>query len=130
MDSGKIQIVGKGDKKGTFTHPDDIVGFTAYVITHLSPSELDYKVFRIQGESATLLDVAGYYGSKYPVEHVEKLAGDGLESHLQQLLDTGRGSVAYDISTGKELTGADAAGASNALWVGHQWKNIKQGLGL
>jgi len=40
----------------------------------------------------------------------------------------GKGSVAHDIASGKELTGSDAAGASNALWPGHNWKGIKETL--
>lgn len=131
LESGKIYLVGgKGDQKATFTHPDDVAGFVAYILTHLPASELEDKVFRIEGESATMLQIAGYYGAKYPVEYVGEIPGEPFKNALQAILNGGKGSVAYSVEAGKDLTGAEAAGASNALWVGHQWKGIKEGLGL
>ncbi|KZP32597.1 NAD(P)-binding protein [Athelia psychrophila] len=131
--SGKIKIFGKGDKKATYTHIPDIAGFVAYVLTHLSPTELENKIFRIQGEAASFLDIASYYPT-LPVEHIEEPFGPGPEgqfkSFLHTYIDSGKGSVAYSAAAGKELTGAEAAGASNALWVGHRWTGIKEGLGL
>lgn len=93
--------------------------------------ELENKFFRIEGESASFLEIAGYY-KDLPVEYVEALGGpDGaFKTVLQQLINSGKGSVGYSAAAGKELTGADAAGASNALWKGHHWKGIKEGLGL
>jgi len=129
IDSGKIQILGKGDTKASFTDPADIAGFTAYIVTHLTPSELSNKFFRIEGERASLLDIAEYYGPKVPVEHVNGF-DDKFKTFLQQLVNSGKGTTAYDFASGKELTGSDAAGASNVLWPGHQWKGIKEGLGL
>jgi hypothetical protein len=130
IDSGKIQISGgKGDAKASFTDTADIAGFTAYIVTHLTPSELSNKFFRIEGEHASLLDIAGYYGSKVPVEYVNGF-DDEFKTFLQQLINSGKGSTAYDFASGKELTGSDAAGASNVLWLGHHWKGIKEGLGL
>ncbi|KZP05268.1 NAD(P)-binding protein [Athelia psychrophila] len=132
ISSGKVKILGKGDKKGTFTHPDDISGFVGYVLTHLAPAELENKIFRIQGEAASFLDIAAYYPT-LPVEHIEEpFSGpDGeFKSFLQDHVNSGKGSVGYSAATGKELTGADAAGASNALWAGHKWRGIKEGLGL
>ncbi|KAF7975618.1 hypothetical protein HWV62_9207 [Athelia sp. TMB] len=130
VSSGKVEILGKGDQKATFTHPDDISGFIAYVVTHLSPSQLENKFFRIQGERASLLDIAGYY--KLPVEHVMAFEGPdgGFKTFLHELVNSGKGSVGYSELAGRELTGADAAGASNALWEGHHWTGIKEGLGL
>ena len=130
VDSGKFTIAGgKGDTKASFTDPEDIAGFTAYIITHLSPAELSNKAFRIEGEHASLLDIAGYYGSKVPIEYVDRL-DDEFKTFLQGLINSGKGTTGYDIPTGKELTGSDAAGASNALWPGHHWKGIKEVLGL
>lgn len=132
ISSGKIRIFGKGDKKATFTHIPDIAGFVAYVLTHLAPAELENKIFRIQGEAASFLDIAAYYPT-IPVEHIERpFSGPHGEflSFLHTFIDSGKGSVAYSVAAGKELTGADAAGASNALWVGHRWAGIKEGLGL
>jgi len=75
-----------------------------------------------------MLDIAGYYGSM-PVEYVNGF-DDEFKTILQGAINTGKGSVAYDIASGKELTGSDAAGASNVLWPGHHWKGIKETLGL
>jgi len=129
-DTGKIKIsTGKDDKQATFTHLEDVAGFTAYVITHLSPSQLSNKFFRIEGEHASMLDIAGYYGSKVPVEYVNGF-DDEFKTILHGIINTGKGSVAYDIASRKELTDSDAAGASNALWPGHNWKGIKETLEL
>jgi len=130
VDSGKIIISGgKGDTKASFTDPADIAGFTAYIITHLSPAELSNKIFRIEGERASMLDIAGYYGPKVPIEYVDGF-DDGFKTFLHVVVNTGKGSTAYDIASEKELTGSDAAGASNTLWPGHHWKGIKEVLGL
>jgi len=130
IDTGKFKISGgKGDTKASFTNLEDVAGFTAYIVTHLPPSELTNKIFRIEGEHASLLEIAGYYGSKLPVEYVNGL-DDRFKTALHEIVNTGKGSVAYDIPSGKELTGTDAAGASNALWPGHHWKGIKETLGL
>lgn len=86
------------------------------------------------------MDVAGYY-KDLPVEHVESFGGpdgkysesdtyDAFKTFLHEFINSGKGSVGYSAAAGRELTGADAAGASNALWEGHDWKGIKEGLGL
>jgi len=130
VDSGKIKISGgKGDAKASFTDTSDIAGFTAYIVTHLSPSELSNKFFRIEGEHASLLDIAGYYGSKVPVEYVNGF-DDEFKTFLHEVVNSGKGTTAYDFASGKELTGSDAAGASNALWPGHRWRGIKEVLEL
>lgn len=101
-----------------------------YVLTHLAPAELENKILRIQGEAASLLEIAAYYPT-LPVEHLEEpFSGpDGeFKSFLHNLINSGKGSVGYSASAGKKLTGADAAGASNALWAGHKWQGIKGGL--
>lgn len=128
ISSGKFKILGKGDKRASFTHPEDIAGFTAYVITHLQPSQLANKIFRIEGERATLLDISKLYASKVPVEHVDEFTGDhgAFKNFLHGLIESSEGSVAYDIQS-KDLVGD---GLSNGFWEGHQWKGIKESLGL
>lgn len=131
LESEKIYLVGgKGDQKATFTHPDDVAGFISYILTHLPASELEDQVFRIEGESATMLEIAGYYKPKYLVEYVDEIPGEPDKNDLQAILNGGKGSVGYSVKAGKELTGAEAAGASNSLWAGHMWIGIKEGLGL
>jgi len=112
LDSGKVKIVGKGDKKITFTAPEDIAGFTAHILTTLPPTKLDNTVFRIQGSSATLLDVAAFFEGKVPFEHVDKLE-DPFPTYLQRIIETSGG----DVSEGEEF--------SNGLWEGHQWKTVQ-----
>lgn len=139
--SGKIKILGKGDQRASYTHPNDISGFVAYVVTHLPASELENKFLRIQGESASFSEIARYY-KDLPVQHVEALGAsegtynesdtysDEFKAFLHIFIDSGKGSVGYSAAAGKELTGADTAGSSNALWKGHHWKGIKEGLSL
>ncbi|KAF7985741.1 hypothetical protein HWV62_2356 [Athelia sp. TMB] len=125
LESGKIQIIGKGDRNASFTHPTDVAGFLSHILTHLPTPELEDKEFRIEGEQGCLLDVARIYGPKYPVEHVQEypegLVGKSLGDYLQWLIEAGYGSVVPE--------GADAS-LSNHLWKGHVWKSIQEGLGL
>ncbi|KZP31697.1 hypothetical protein FIBSPDRAFT_724096 [Athelia psychrophila] len=119
VDSGKIHLIGKGDQKFSITHPDDIAGFLAYVLIHLPESELHDKVFRLEGERATLNDIIGHYGGKYPVEHVDAISDDAYKTRVQLVIENGHGVVVEEGSA-----------ASNALWAGHAWKGVKEGLGL
>jgi len=119
VESGKIHLIGKGDKTFSTTHPDDIAGFVAYILTHLPESELHDKVFRIEGARVTLNDIIGHYGGKYPVEHVDAISGEAVKTFLQLIVENGSGVVVEE-----------GAASSNALWAGHAWKGIKEGLGL
>jgi hypothetical protein len=74
-----------------------------------------------------MLDIAKYY--ELPAEHVDD-TNDDFRTYLQRIVNSGKGSTAFHIPSGKELTGSEGANASNALWPGHHWKNIKEGLGL
>ena len=103
VDSGKFKILGKGDKKSSFTHIEDIAGFTAYVITHLQLSQLAKKIFRIEGESATMLEISKLYAPKFAVEE--------FKNCLQRLIENAEGPVTYDIPS-KDLVGD---GLSNQL---------------
>jgi len=110
LDSGKVRILGKGETKGSFTAPEDIVGFTAHVLTTLPPSELNDTVLRIQGSSATLREIAALFEGKFPAEHVDKLDNE-FATALQRVVESGQG---------------ETGGSSNGLWEGHQWKTIKE----
>lgn len=79
-----------------------------------------------------MLDIAGYYGSKVTVEHVDGFAGEEgeqVKTLLQDIINSGKGSVLYSEVEGRNLTSSEA-GIDNALWKGHQWKSIKEGLEL
>jgi len=109
LESGKFKILGKGQTKASFTAPDDIAGFTAYVLTTLPPSQLANAIFRIQGSHVTLVEVAGILGHENDIEHVDSFP-DAFKSFLHNHIESGNGS-----------TGGD----SNHLWEGHKWKEIK-----
>ncbi|KZP31715.1 NAD(P)-binding protein [Athelia psychrophila] len=119
VDSGSIHLIGKGNQKFSTTHPDDIAGFVAYILTHLPESELHDKVFRLEGDRITLNSVVEHYGGKYPVEHVDAIADEAVKTFLQSVVENGGGVVVEE-----------GAASSNALWAGHAWKGIKEGLGL
>lgn len=99
-----------------------LLGFTAYVLTTLPRTQLENAVFRIEGENASLLDVAALFGDKLQVEHVDKFPL-GLLNYLHDKLENGQASTRYDAVSGKDLVGKDAN--HNYLWEGHQWKGIK-----
>ncbi|KZP03696.1 NAD(P)-binding protein [Athelia psychrophila] len=119
VDTGKIRLIGEGDQKFSTTHPDDIAGFLAYILTHLPESELHDKVFRLEGERTTLNDVIGHYGGKYPVEHVDAISDEEGKTRLQLIIEHGQSLVVQE-----------GEATSNALWTGHAWKGVKEGLGL
>lgn len=89
---------------------------------------MDYSVFRLEGDRATLLEVASILETT--AEHVKQVPGpDGArETMLQGLLEAGYGSTGWDHATGGE--GKDKAGSTNSLWENHQWKTIKDVLNL
>jgi len=125
-DHGKIRIIGKGEAPVSFTSIADIAGFVAYVLTTLPPSELENRIFRLEGERASLNSLGAQW--KTSVEHVDSIAGEGSEfkTVLLTLLDTGAGSTGWDAANKAEGSGSNAAGSANALWPGHQWKSIKE----
>ncbi|KAJ7638123.1 hypothetical protein B0H17DRAFT_1164025 [Mycena rosella] len=124
-DHGKIRIVGKGEVRVSFTSIGDIAGYVAYVLTTLPASELENRIFRIEGDRASLNDLGLLFTTS--VEHVDEITGDDgfLKTLLLGLVDTGAGSTGWDEATKTEGLGSQAAGSANALWPGHQWKTIK-----
>jgi len=123
---GKIKFIGKGEASVSFTSIPDIAGFVAYVLTNLPPSELEDRILRLEGERASLNDIAAQF--KTTVEHVDSITGEGAElrTRLQHAMDAGAGSTGWDLVKKAEGTGSNAAGSANALWPGHQWKSIKE----
>ncbi|SJL17267.1 uncharacterized protein ARMOST_20814 [Armillaria ostoyae] len=123
----KFNIVGKGQTKASFSALEDIGGFVAYILTHLPAEQLNDKIFRLQSEGLTLVEVAAKVG--LPPNHVDKLPGDLAESFLaalQVLIEDGEGSTGWDYEANKE--GTEGAGSANALWPGHEWKTITPAL--
>jgi len=124
-ETGKFNICGKGSIGASFTAIDDISGFTAHVLTTLPPSELTNSIFRIEGEHASLAEIAAMYGDKVEVVQVDKFPHDEFRTFLHDLHGKGMASTGYDFATGKELSGR-----SNKLWAGHRWKGIKEILNI
>ncbi|KAJ7244033.1 hypothetical protein C8J57DRAFT_1365262 [Mycena rebaudengoi] len=124
-DHGKIRIVGKGTPPVSFTSIGDIAGFVAYILTSLPLSELENKIFRLQGDRVSLNELGGLF--KTTVEHVDEITGeDGeLKTHLLKLMDTGVGSTGWNVVKGTEGSGSEGAGSGNTSWPGHQWKTIR-----
>ncbi|KAJ6481675.1 hypothetical protein C8R45DRAFT_1150579 [Mycena sanguinolenta] len=125
---GKIVVVGKGEAPVSFTAVPDIAGFVAYVLTSLPPSELQDRIFRLEGDRTSLNDLGVQLN--IPVVHVDRIEGDKLKTGLLKLLDSGAGSTGWDEENQREKTGRDAAGSGNALWPGHSWKSIREVLNL
>jgi len=125
-DHGKIRIVGKGEVPVSFTSIGDVAGFVAYVLTTLPPSELENRVFRLEGERSSLNDLAVQF--KTTAEHVDQITGEAgeLKTGLLFGIDTGAGSTGWDAVNSAEGSGSRAAGSGNKVWPGHQWKTIKE----
>ncbi|KAJ7694625.1 hypothetical protein B0H17DRAFT_1009190 [Mycena rosella] len=127
---GKITVVGKGEVPVSFTAVADITGFVAHVLTTLPRSELENRVFRLEGDRASMNDLGVLFNS--PVEHVDRITGEAgdLKTLLLAIINTGAGSTGWDEATKAKGSGIEAAGSANALWPGHQWKTIKDVHGL
>ncbi|KAH7921161.1 NAD(P)-binding protein [Leucogyrophana mollusca] len=133
-ETGKFIILGKGESPVSFTAISDVAGFLAYVLVTLPPPKLSNVVFRIEGERGSMSDISKLYSGKAPVEYVEKFPHTSqipaveIREYLQKRFDMGAGSTGWDVVAGKE--GDEPAGSANALWEGHQWKSVKETLGL
>ncbi|KAJ3739228.1 hypothetical protein DFH05DRAFT_1407586 [Lentinula detonsa] len=123
--NGKINIIGKGQSPVSFTLEEDIGGFVAYVLTSLSISSLSNTIFRLEGDRASLQDIANWYGKE--VAYVEAIPGAHSEtlSMFSRVFESGAGSTGWSFKLGREGEGPDAAGSANRLWQGHQWKRIR-----
>ncbi|EPQ50339.1 NAD P-binding protein [Gloeophyllum trabeum ATCC 11539] len=83
--NGKITIAGEGKTPVSWTTRRDIARFIAYVTTRLSPDQLYWKEFPIEGDRKTLNEVAEAYlaktGKKYEVTHTPR---SELEAALKE----------------------------------------------
>ncbi|KAJ7027887.1 hypothetical protein C8F04DRAFT_1120976 [Mycena alexandri] len=125
-DTKKIQVVGEGEAPVSFTAVPDIAGFVAHILTTLPPSELENRIFRLEGERISLNGLGPLFNT--PVEHVDKITGEmgEFKTMLLGVTDTGATSTGWDAVNKREKMGSDAAGSANVLWAGHQWKTIKE----
>ncbi|KAJ7186859.1 hypothetical protein C8R46DRAFT_281007 [Mycena filopes] len=126
LSDGKIRIVGTGEAPVSFTSVVDVAGFAAHVLTTLPPNELANRTFRLQGDRSTLNQLGPIFNNA-EVEHTDKIAGPmgEMKTMLMTIADTGVGSTGWDAEKKAEKEGGEAAGSSNSLWAGHQWRSIK-----
>jgi hypothetical protein len=123
--TGKFHITKGSDKGVSWTATADVAGFLAHVLVSFPPSELADSIFRIEGEHASLDDIAAMYGDKVEIVQ-DTFAGDAFRTYMFAEIEKGMGSTGWDFATGKDL----GPGSSNVLWAGHKWKGIKEILNL
>ncbi|KAF7311402.1 NmrA domain-containing protein [Mycena kentingensis (nom. inval.)] len=130
IEDKKIHIVGKGEAPVTITAIADIAGFVAHVLTTLPASELENKIFRIQGDRLKAQDIGPLFGAS--TVYVDTVPGElgELKTGLQRAFNSGAGSTGWNAATQSEGTGDAAAGSANKYWPGHQWKTVKDVHGL
>ncbi|KAJ7771518.1 hypothetical protein B0H16DRAFT_1364090 [Mycena metata] len=126
----KMRVIGKGETPISFTAIIDVAGFVAHVLTTLPSAELGNRIFRLEGERASLKELAKRFNAT--VEYVDRVQGEmgEVKTVIGVALDSGSGSTGWDVVNKREGTGVDAAGSANSLWPGHQWKTIKEVLNL
>ncbi|KAJ7116191.1 hypothetical protein C8R46DRAFT_976711, partial [Mycena filopes] len=127
---GKIRYIGKGETPISFTSVVDISGellrFVVHVLTTIPPSELENRILRLEGERATLKELATKFNTT--AEQVESIAGPegAFMTAMLAKFEKGAGSTGWDETNGREGSGDQAAGSANALWPGHHWQTIKE----
>jgi len=126
----KIHIVGKGEAPFSATALPDVAGFVVHVLTTLPSTELENKIFRIEGERTKANDLGALF--KTAVEYVTEIPGEmgDIKTMVATEFDSGLGSTGWSVVTKSEGTGDAAASSANKLWPGHHWKTIKEVHGL
>ncbi|KAJ7616929.1 hypothetical protein DFH06DRAFT_1145259 [Mycena polygramma] len=92
-----------------------IPGFVARILTTLPPSGLENRIFRIQGDRASLSALGPVFNIS--VEHLDRIPGES-------------GSTGWDETNKVEKTGSDGAGNANTLWSGYKWGSTREVLHL
>lgn len=122
----KVNVVGKGDAPLSWTSLEDISGFAAYVATNLPYSKLSNATFRLEGQAASVLDVARIYN--LPIEYVDAVPGPlgDFATMEQQMALKHQTNVRWDWNKGRLLT-EEEIGEEDArkVWVGHVWKRLE-----
>ncbi|KAF7334642.1 NmrA domain-containing protein [Mycena venus] len=112
---GKFKIVGKGDAQASFTSIADVAGFVAYILTSFPPSEVEDRIFRLEGDRASLRDLAVRFNTT--MEHVSRIEGEEGEAKtaVSVILSSGAGSTGWDAITEADRSGDEAAGSGNKM---------------
>ncbi|KAJ7180869.1 hypothetical protein C8R46DRAFT_1211171 [Mycena filopes] len=129
---GKVKVIGKGDTPLSVTSVADAAGFVAHVLTTLPPFQLENRIFRIEGDRATLREIAALFGTG--VEYVDPATAAGATDEWTKfvmfaltMFEKGAGSTGWDWRRGEEGgEGEEGAGSANGLWAGHQWETIRE----
>ncbi|KAK0457511.1 uncharacterized protein EV420DRAFT_1688864 [Desarmillaria tabescens] len=123
---GKVSIIGSGNIQASFTSIIDIAGFIGHVLTSYSISQLANQVFRLEGQSVTLREIAAMYGK-------EAIQVDSLDdpdaTYMQKQIDIGLGGCGNEAHNSRMSSEeADLIIASKAWWAGHVWRNVRDAL--
>ncbi|KAH7882028.1 hypothetical protein F5I97DRAFT_1962031 [Phlebopus sp. FC_14] len=130
QETGMFYIVGKGATPQSYTAVSDVAGYVAHVLTSTETlSDLFNVELRIEGQRATLTELAALLYEDLPVKYVDALPRDTLHfweirEHLQNNGDRGIGSSGWDWSTCTDDQGRAKQG--NALWPGHHWLTVQE----
>ncbi|KAJ7586738.1 hypothetical protein C8J56DRAFT_1085336 [Mycena floridula] len=124
--NGKVNILNRhsGTQPISWTANEDIGGFVAHVLTTLPAKDIEFKEFRIQGQRASLVEIAGLLDKE--IARVDELPGEHVQIKIMLLdeFEKGIGSTGWDSSTQRE--GYKLAGSANKLWPGHEWVTLQQ----
>ncbi|KAG1729451.1 hypothetical protein EDB19DRAFT_1929597 [Suillus lakei] len=132
-DTGKFHIVGKGETPGSFTAVSDAAGYVAHILTTQSPSRLFDTEIHIEGQRATLSEIAALYKGSVPVVHCDALPTEGVanahfRTFFQKYVEIGGGSCGWNAIT--ESDDPESVSRDNSLWEGHRWLTVQEVLGL
>ncbi|KAF7367169.1 BHLH domain-containing protein [Mycena sanguinolenta] len=99
---GKYTWVGKGDAPVSFTSIPDIAGFVAHVLTTLPPSQLENRILRLEGDRASMNQVAAKFN--VPIDHVDALPAGTPRAEMlaafMKIIEAGGGSTGWDPEKG------------------------------
>ncbi|KAJ7121802.1 hypothetical protein C8R43DRAFT_1033493 [Mycena crocata] len=128
--NGKINIVGNEYAMGSFTAESDAAGFTAHILATLPRSQLNNKVFRIEGQHGSMIDVAKALNTTVVVSNPMPgpISAVPILTFYQERFAAGACSTGWDQARQVEGIGKVAAGSSNGLWPGHIWKTLTEGV--
>lgn len=96
------------------------------MLTALPPSELQDKIFRVQGQALSMAEIAKILNTN--IENVP--APHPLVDFLRRQYGIGAASTGWNPITQKAGEGSEAAGSANHLWAGHRWKMLQESLNL
>ncbi|KAG6878261.1 hypothetical protein C0993_010033 [Termitomyces sp. T159_Od127] len=127
--NGKVNLLEniRGETPISFTSIDDVAGFVAYVLTKLDPVRLVYTSFKVEGQRASIVDIASILGTS--IEQVSEVPSPQfpLASFFQEYFETTGSRRTIDRDPAQDKEGKEEKeGSSNYLWENHRWKIIRE----